>query len=48
MREKFLLILTNGTGMCVIRSNLRNYAFYDESAEVKEKGEKRRKENTVK
>lgn len=34
---KFLLILTNGTGMCVIRSNLRNYAFYDESAEVKEK-----------
>lgn len=34
--------------MCVIRSNLRNYGFYDESAEVKEKGEKRRKENTVK
>lgn len=43
MREKFLLILTNGTGMCVIRSNLRNYAFYDESAEVKRKGGERRK-----
>lgn len=32
--------------MCVIRSNLRNYVFYDESAEVKKKkggeGEKKK------